>query len=103
MTCLSMVDSFQKKRVLEVACGSGIHSTLISKSFIAQEDSILVSCDFSKEMVTKLKQRYENCDLSNQENVYINIDLETDHTFKEDSMVDLPTGPTGKKKSVYGL
>jgi len=29
-TCLNMVDSFNAERILEVGCGSGIHSEIIA-------------------------------------------------------------------------
>ena len=58
VTCLTMVDSFNKQRLLEVGCGTGTHSGLIAKDFICPEKFLLVSCDFSTEMVTKMKNRY---------------------------------------------
>jgi predicted O-methyltransferase YrrM len=56
-TLCTMVDSKNRKRLLEIACASGIHSQIISKNFMSQ-DSLLVSCDFAQVMVQKMKQRY---------------------------------------------
>lgn len=91
VTCCTMVDSQNKKRVLEVGCGPGFHSEQIAKSWISPDHSLLVSCDFSNEMVMKIKKRYEASDFSKREDVRVQIDTETDHTASETSQVDLPT------------
>jgi len=72
-----MVDSYHKKRVLEVGCGCGFHSEQIAKSWISPEKSVLVSCDFSREMMVKVKKRF---DTWKQEGITVSIDTETDHT-----------------------
>ena len=98
MTCLSMVDSFNKEKVLEVGCGSGIHSELIANAFI-KSPGMLVSCDFSNEMVRKMKANYEKSDFTKQSDVL--IDTETDHTSSETSTADLPE--LSSKKIVRGF
>ena len=45
-TCLSMVDAVNCGSIIEVACGSGLHSEIIAKNYLS-EGSLLVSCDFS--------------------------------------------------------
>ena len=65
ITCLNMVDSLNSKRIIEVGCGPGLHSQLIAKSFMSK-GSLLVSCDFSTEMVNKMKARYAASDLSKE-------------------------------------
>ena len=61
-TCLEMTDARYCGRVLEVACGTGTHSEVIAKGFMASNGAVLVSSDFSKEMVSKLKERFEKSD-----------------------------------------
>jgi len=49
----------------------------------------LVSCDFSKEMVTKMKERYAQSDLSKDKegfSVFVSTDL--DHTLSGDSQCE---------------
>ena len=78
VTCLNMVDSFNSKRVLEVGCGPGLHSELIAKSFI-NDGALLVSCDFSPEMVKMMKERYADSGFTKEEGVSVNF-YEVDHT-----------------------
>ncbi len=54
ITCAAMAEVFNSKRTLEVACGSGRHSNLLATEFV-QPGSVLVSCDFSQEMVKMMK------------------------------------------------
>ena len=79
-TCLEMADVRYCERVLEVACGSGTHSEIISKGFLHNKGAVLVSCDFSKEMVSKLKERYEQSDYNEFKGCKHFIDTETDYT-----------------------
>ena len=79
-TCLEMADVRYSERVLEVACGSGTHSEMIAKSFLHNKGAVLVSCDFSKEMVSKLKDRYEQSDYNECKDYKQVIDTETDYT-----------------------
>jgi trans-aconitate methyltransferase len=83
VTCLNMVDSFNSKRLLEVGCGPGLHSELISSSFIP-ENGLLVSCDFSPAMINLMKTRY-SASASKQENISVSIDTEVNHTTSTDS------------------
>ena len=96
VTCCTMVDSYNKKRVLEVGCGPGFHSEQIALSWISPDHSLLVSCDFSNEMVMKMKKRYEASDFTKREGVLVQIDAETDHTISENSQIDLPNEIDGK-------
>ena len=48
-------------RVLEVACGPGRHSLMLAQTFLMKK-GVLVSCDFSGEMVKKLHQNYAESD-----------------------------------------
>ena len=45
-TLLTMIDSKNKKRILETACATGMHSELIARNFIGP-GTLLVSSDFS--------------------------------------------------------
>ena len=58
VTCLCMANASQSKAILEVGCGSGSHSEFIAKNYL-QKGSLLVSSDFSKDMVTMMQSRYE--------------------------------------------
>jgi tRNA A58 N-methylase Trm61 len=40
----------RKKRILEVACGSGLHSLYLSKTML-KRGAVLVSTDISEEMM----------------------------------------------------
>merc|ERR1711957_277728 len=87
VTCLNMVDSFNAKRLLEVGCGPGLHSELIAKSF-TPEKGLLVSCDFSPEMVNKMKTRYGESEFAKEEGVSVRISTEVDHTESSDSQCE---------------
>ena len=65
-------------RILEVGCGSGVGS-LSYASVILGGGSVLVSCDFSKEMVKLLKERYDSSDYAKAQNKY-EVDAESDFT-----------------------
>lgn len=49
----------EKKRILEVACGSGTHSLIIAKTML-KRGSALVSCDISDEMIKIFKSKFED-------------------------------------------
>ena len=48
-----------KKRILEVACGSGMHSLFLAKTML-QRGGVLVSCDISDEMINLAKHKFED-------------------------------------------
>jgi trans-aconitate methyltransferase len=87
VTCLNMVDSFNSDRLLEVGCGTGHHSELIAKSF-TPANGLLVSCDFSTEMVKKMKERYAESDFVKDESVTVSVSTDIDHTTLEDSLCE---------------
>ena len=47
--------------VLEVACGPGKHSLMLASSFLKLK-GVLVSCDFSSNMIKKLAYNYNQSD-----------------------------------------
>ena len=48
ITCAELTDiPLKGGAVLEVACGPGLHSETLAKSFLHGNGSVLVSCDFS--------------------------------------------------------
>jgi len=58
-----MANIHSSKRILEVACGPGSHSVMLASSFIPKDTgAVLVSCDFSRNMVKKLKKNYQKSD-----------------------------------------
>mmetsp|Transcript_17642 Transcript_17642/g.51353 ORF Transcript_17642/g.51353 Transcript_17642/m.51353 type:complete len:321 (-) Transcript_17642:138-1100(-) len=90
-TCLSMIDVEKHDRVLEAGCGPGTHSLLISKNFLKSGNSVLVSTDFSKGMLSKLKTIYDESDFTKVPGVansYM-VDGDTEHPEKEDTFVDI--------------
>ena len=50
--------NFPGSKILEVGCGTGVGSLSYASVFL-NENSILVSSDFSEEMVKRLSARYE--------------------------------------------
>lgn len=62
VTCLEMTNARSAKTILEVACGAGTHSEAIAKSWLRNDGGVLVSSDFSSEMVGMLKLRFEESD-----------------------------------------
>mmetsp|Transcript_12940 Transcript_12940/g.21893 ORF Transcript_12940/g.21893 Transcript_12940/m.21893 type:complete len:140 (-) Transcript_12940:608-1027(-) len=87
VTCASMVKAQNAKRVLEVACGPGKHSLLLASSFLRNNGSVLVSCDFSIEMVKGLKTNYESeeADFSKVPGNKFVVDTETDYISLKDN------------------
>jgi ubiquinone/menaquinone biosynthesis C-methylase UbiE len=57
VTLLSMAKASQCNTVLEVACGTGTHSEIIAMSYL-KKGGVLVSCDFSKDMVAGASKRF---------------------------------------------
>jgi len=43
-----------------VACGPGFNSSLIATSYLSKNQSVLVSCDFSSEMIRLAKDHFDN-------------------------------------------
>ena len=48
-----MTNMYQADRVLEVGCGPGKHSLMIASNFL-KNGGVLVSSDFSKNMIQRL-------------------------------------------------
>ncbi|CDW81850.1 UNKNOWN [Stylonychia lemnae] len=63
ITLCSQTDTFQCKRILEVACGGGYHSLIVAKTML-QKGGVLVSCDFSSKMMKLTKQKYDDLNWS---------------------------------------
>lgn len=78
-TCLEMTNARNADRILEVACGPGLHSETIAKGWLKSGGSLLVSCDFSKEMVTKTKARFAGSEFVTIPGCKSIIDNETDY------------------------
>ena len=56
-----MTNMYQADRVLEVACGPGNHSLMLAQTFL-KKGGVLVSCDFSGEMVNKVHHNFNQKD-----------------------------------------
>lgn len=54
-----MTGSSQASRVIEVACGPGFNSSLIASSYLGKDNCVLVSCDFSEDMIKLAKQHFD--------------------------------------------
>ncbi len=48
-----------RKRILEVACGSGMHTLYLAKTML-QRGAVVVSTDISEEMIKMSKKRFED-------------------------------------------
>jgi ubiquinone/menaquinone biosynthesis C-methylase UbiE len=59
VTCAVMANMPLCKRVIEVACGPGVHSKILATSFLNRDGGVQVSCDYSGGMVKKLKETFE--------------------------------------------
>jgi ubiquinone/menaquinone biosynthesis C-methylase UbiE len=59
VTCAVMTEMIKADRVLEVACGPGKHSLMLSSTFL-KVGGVLVSCDYSGEMVKRLAANYNS-------------------------------------------
>ena len=79
-TCLEMTKARSCKTVLEVGCGPGLHSEVIATSFLRNDGAVLVSSDFSNEMIGMLKQRFDKSDFTLVDGNKCLIDDETDYT-----------------------
>ena len=83
-----MAKVYEAKRTLEVACGGGRHSQLLASQYIQPNGSVLVSCDFSNEMVKTMKRKYESEDFDFQlvkGNKFL-IDIDSDYlSMKENN------------------
>jgi ubiquinone/menaquinone biosynthesis C-methylase UbiE len=75
-----MVKAHTQRRILEVACGPGRHSMMLSTAFL-QPKGVLVSCDYSNAMVNSLKKNYESeaCDFAKVPGNKVVMDIETDY------------------------
>jgi len=100
VTCLAMAKASESKRILEVACGSGVHSEFIAKNYL-QEGALLVSCDFSNSMVEMLKAQYDKSVFTKMPDCKFSCDLETDFVSNENAVAELPQ-PALKERQVFG-
>ena len=79
VTCAVMANVSQCKRVLEVACGPGCHTKILATSFLNRDGGVLVSCDYARGMINKLKETFEqDHDYTLAPGNYSFIDPETD-------------------------
>ena len=72
-----MVDAKQATTILEVGCGSGMHSEFIAKNYL-RRGSLLVSCDLSTRMVQQMSERYQNSEFKLYPKCTVEIDALTD-------------------------
>ena len=96
VTCLAMTNAISAKAILEVACGTGVHSEFIAKNYL-QKGSLLVSCDFSDDMVKRAGRRYDQSEF--RLNNLVTID-ETDYVTEKEKIVT-PLGPDEDKSHVF--
>ena len=76
-----MTEMPKADRVLEVACGPGKHSLMLASSFL-KKGGVLVSSDYSPQMVQLLAKNYSNeeSDFALVPGNKFNIDSSTDYT-----------------------
>ena len=68
---------WKANRTLEVGCGPGRHSIMLAQTFL-KEGGILVTSDFSKDMVQLMAENYKTSDYVLVENNKLKIDMESD-------------------------
>jgi ubiquinone/menaquinone biosynthesis C-methylase UbiE len=59
MTLAVHTRAHQKRRILEVACGSGLHTMFFAKSML-QRGAVIVGTDISEEMINMYKAKFED-------------------------------------------
>ncbi|TNV76995.1 hypothetical protein FGO68_gene5570 [Halteria grandinella] len=98
-TLLVHTHAHQRKRILEVACGSGMHSLYLAKTML-QRGAVLVSTDISEEMIGMYKEKFEGDEdftqLKNNKLSIIKGDIE--NGFNPESYFE-----DGKRSVVAGL
>ena len=85
VTCAAhaIQDTGKPQRVLEVACGPGRHSLMVAGTFLKPDGSVLVSCDISRVMVSKLSDNYSNSDFALVPGNEFVADLDVDVRFRD--------------------
>ena len=103
VTCLAMTESYNAGAILEVGCGPGLHSEFIARNYL-KEGGVLVSCDFSKEMVIAMKDRYSESDFTKQPGNVVNFDTETDYVGDSSLTVQIQRPGDGPRagRQVFG-
>ena len=88
VTCAVMTNMQQAKRSIEVGCGPGKHSLVLASTFLRNDGGVLVSCDYSKDMVKLIKQNFDAgfTDYTHVKGNKYLIDTETDYLeFADDT------------------
>ena len=68
-------------RVLEVGCANGIGSEIVANSLLSKQGSpVFVVSDFSRQMIQKTAERFNDSDYKLIAGNKLVIDSETDHT-----------------------
>ena len=81
-TCAVETKARVADKILEVGCGSGLHSLMLSQSFLKKQ-GILVSCDFDPEMLDRVKKNYERSDFVKIKRNKVIVEDEVDFTEVE--------------------
>jgi len=80
VTCAVMTNMHKAKRSIEVGCGPGRHSLVLASTFLRNDGGVLVSCDYSKDMVRMIKENFDGgfADYTHVEGNKYLVDTETD-------------------------
>jgi len=81
-TCAVETKARVADKIIEVGCGTGVHSMMLSQSFLKKQ-GILVSCDYDPEMVERVKKNYERSDFVKIKRNKVVVEDEVDFTEVE--------------------
>lgn len=93
-----MTNASQADAILEVGCGPGLHTEFIAKTYL-KKDAVLVSCDFSTEMVKQMQTRFQDSDFLQFKDASVKFDTETDYPMDESLVWD---GKRPEGRHVFG-
>ena len=91
VSCIELTDLSSKTGpVIEVGCGTGLHSETIAKAFLGCSGSVLVACDFSKAMVNLMQDRFAQSSFTREAGHKVVMNCQTDFADPTNSdVVDL--------------
>lgn len=82
-----MTESFNAETILEVGSGPGLHSEFIARNYL-KRGALLVSCDFSKDMMIAMKERYLKSEFLIDTSNTVHIDTDSDYPENKDLVID---------------
>ena len=96
-----MVNAVQATTILEVGCGSGMHSEFIAKNYL-RKGALLVSCDVSTSMVQQMSERYLSSEFKLYPKCTVEIDPTTDFVLNQELTVTPSMPADQESRKVFG-